>query len=681
MAKLKRLNPRLPHHCFNSVFRAGSEIPSPLAWIARLAAWQTQHPNRPPPSAPELRRRLPLAPLDQQAKLPSPSELRALHRALPDPRIQNDISWLGELYGQSLAEPGKRGARRRRGSWQTPTELARRLATLTITAPPSGGLGSLLDPALGAGRLLLAGAERLLELCHPTRDEYEDRDLRRRLLARHLFGVERDPAALSLARLVLRAWAGLALAPEPPPDGLRSGEALLGPALNQTKANPTETKTKKRARTSRAPKQAPINSPAPPLNWSQSFPNITAGFDLILANPPFSSRYGRESQADTLPSLPPEQLRQLQSLDGAQVLSGRVNDYQLFIIRAEQLRAPGGRAGFIIPDALLTNRSAWRLRAALTASGRLRSVERFDQELFQATVGAAIITWGEPQDPAPEVSLRAAPAPSAPPSIELRLSAQEILARPQSRWHPTTPLPSLNPELFIPLGELIEAKDGVNPGPRSARERILTELGSDDPSLRPCLRGADIRPHMTLNPTLSIRYDPSLLSPEDRRRGSSLRDPRIFSGPRLVSRQTADRPIVAVELQERVALNSVHNLKYRKPQPEESLFALAAWLNSAALASRYQAISGETRGRFPQVHLATLRELPVPRILLEAGPCRDRLAALARSLATGSTGLQHRNLPPLDEPTRATNKKALETICQAILDARAFDPSTSALQP
>ena len=67
--------------------------------------------------------------------------LRDLAAALP---TGPDLTWLGDLYAQTLAEPSRRGRRRRRGNWQTPPPLASRLAELTL--PRDDGL-PVLDPA------------------------------------------------------------------------------------------------------------------------------------------------------------------------------------------------------------------------------------------------------------------------------------------------------------------------------------------------------------------------------------------------------------------------------------------------------------------------------------------------------------------------------------------------------
>ncbi len=84
-----------------------------------------------------------------------------------------------------------RSQRRRGGVFNTPWSVAVDLAR-TIDEP-----GLVCDPSCGTGTLLLAAAERLVEL-----------GLTRAEAAALLVGVDVDPAAVAVARSSLRAWSG-----------------------------------------------------------------------------------------------------------------------------------------------------------------------------------------------------------------------------------------------------------------------------------------------------------------------------------------------------------------------------------------------------------------------------------------------------------------------------------------
>jgi hypothetical protein len=94
---------------------------------------------------------------------------------------------------------------------------------------------AVLDPAVGSGAFLLGALERLAEL---QGGDIAPAELRRRILARNLFGVDLNPMAVRLAEL--RLWLAViaaddtvppgAVAPLPNLDGqIRQGDSLLDP--------------------------------------------------------------------------------------------------------------------------------------------------------------------------------------------------------------------------------------------------------------------------------------------------------------------------------------------------------------------------------------------------------------------------------------------------------------------
>ena len=146
---------------------------------------------------------------------------------------------------QLRLEPGS-GARKATGTFYTPrsitTYLVRQvLAPLVAGASPDEILSRrIVDPAMGSGAFLvaacryLAGADQAAVIagggCHPSDISDADRRLFRRLVAqRCLYGVDRNPIAVQLARLSL--WL-CTLAPDRPltflDHHLQVGDSLVG---------------------------------------------------------------------------------------------------------------------------------------------------------------------------------------------------------------------------------------------------------------------------------------------------------------------------------------------------------------------------------------------------------------------------------------------------------------------
>jgi hypothetical protein len=142
------------------------------------------------------------------------------------------------------------GRRKASGTFYTPRSITsfivrRTIAPLVAEAPPEGILElRVVDPAMGSGAFLvaacryLAGAYEAAILrqggCHPSDISEEDRrGFRRAVAQRCLFGVDRDPIAVQLARLSL--WLST-LAPDRPltflDHHLLAGDSLVGASLD-----------------------------------------------------------------------------------------------------------------------------------------------------------------------------------------------------------------------------------------------------------------------------------------------------------------------------------------------------------------------------------------------------------------------------------------------------------------
>jgi hypothetical protein len=188
----------------------------------------------------------------------------------------------------------------------------------------------------------------------------------------------------------------------------------------------------------------------------------------------------------------------------------------------------------------------------------------------------------------------------------------------------------------VPIGDFAYVKDGINPGSNQTREWLLTQTPDRDPSLRLCMEGNWIDPFRITKKRLWVRYDASRLTPEERKAGASLREQWIFDSPKIVYRQTAPRITAAVDLDGLCVRNSVHCIVL-KERNETVLYALAAYLNSDVCRDYYQSFTGETRKTFPQVHIASVKQLRVPALFLDPRHrSTNRLARLAVRIASNA---------------------------------------------
>jgi hypothetical protein len=290
-----------------------------------------------------------------------------------------------ERKGQLRAVSVGIAERRRRGAFSTPPALAAVLAAYALPGPgPVDLVPPIVDPACGAGALLVAGFDRLLALDVPAPDAFDA-----------LYGVDVDPAAVVVcrARLVMRARAvGLDRDLADLADRVVVGDALLGPSPR---------------------------CPGEGLAWHEAFPAVLdrpeapaepvtgwrGGFGAVLANPPWERlKVIGKDWAGT----PPTDLREMRAADARSLRdagrhpltgAGELNAYLPFVETCWRLLAPAGRAGLIVPAGIASDRSSSALLREVLDVGALEELHLLDpvEPIFEGVsrrVGVAIVVLG-----------------------------------------------------------------------------------------------------------------------------------------------------------------------------------------------------------------------------------------------------------------------------------------------
>ena len=480
-------------------------------------------------------------------------------------------------------------ARRRSGSHYTPPPLARAVVQHALAARRGqrglreGAELTVHDPSMGAGALLVAAAQAIAE--------ETGRDIGR-IITSGLSGVDIDAEAVEVARLVL--W--LLARPEQPPgafllDRLSAGDALLASIVPQSQ-------------------------------------------DLVVGNPPYIPFYGRGSQRASYPDSYRQMLRDRHgSIDGVDAIGGRLNTFLVFCVQATTLLRPGGIAAMVLPDSILTNASYEPMRRVLSVSGRLRVAVRYADPVFSgASVGTAVAVWGGRRTSGNVRLFDGARCVSTEP-------VRTLCERPRTTWYPLSSRDirrrTLSGDGVVALSRIARVKDGLNTGARRTRERLLCSAPDGDPTLRLCLEGKNIHPFSLTTGALWVRYNPALLRPD--RGGASLGERAFFDAPKILYRQTAAFPIAAVDAVGHCYRNSAHGVCLLS-HDDDTLWALCAWLNAAVLCTHYQTVTGETRRTFPQIHVSSMKEMPVPAAFIDGTSRAVReLADIARAAAGSGT--------------------------------------------
>jgi hypothetical protein len=173
------------------------------------------------------------------------------------------------------------------------------------------------------------------------------------------------------------------------------------------------------------------------------------------------------------------------------------------------------------------------------------------------------------------------------------------------------------------LGEVFEFHDsGINYPRAEAGRKILYHGEPEDSRDIPVTRGRDFGALTEIGHSAWLRRDwRDRVKADD---GVGVRERVYRRSPKLLIRQTGDRPVATVDRRGVYFGRSVIAII---GESERGLLWLAAVLNSDVLAALYRAAAPEAGRAFAQVKVSKLKVVPVPR----AGP-DDGVAELARAL-------------------------------------------------
>lgn len=327
--------------------------------------------------------------------------------------------------------------------------------------------------------------------------------------------------------------------------------------------------------------------------------------DLVVSNPPYGHVAGARERARLL--------RQFPALRG-----GEIDRYAAFLLRAVELVRPGGVAALLVPDTWMFLARAGPLREAVLERAEIAAIVDLGKPFASAkdTRVQAVVLQRRPARRRAAFVGRGAEA-LAP------VGREELLAGARRGWfvYRTAAERALCAAMearAVPLGAACAVGYGMRTGANARhvarRAPAESELG--------LIGGEDIVPY-------ALRWRPKALVD-----GASLRPlvERQVGVPRVAvqrirtnsqapwARWLEAAPVPA----ERVCLDSLSTLA----APADLLWALLALVQSVAM-QRYHRL----RTTDVNVKPSALRELPVPRALVDAPAASVQLAAMARERA------------------------------------------------
>jgi len=627
------------------------------------------------------------------APIPDGALLRALDALLaPEgarlPLSDLDVSELGVLY-EGLLALNPVDHRKRLGAHYTSRAIARLMAERTL-APLLGDSPSadaildlrICDPAMGTGAFLIEVcrvlAERLAAAFSRTEnppDLPSGEDLRAhalRLVAeRCLYGVDKDPLAVELARLSLRLLSKAPLASTSfAAHSLRHGDSLVGvrreallalaldpsrpatsPALRalleaRLDAARTDPAAQNELRTvgdallaaffaSRGRKPAEGPQGALPRHVEAfllghdegaALPSLAAQkahdtfhwdleFPAIFARGGFDAFVGNPpwvSYAGKAAQPLDDDLRRLHGKTNP-AFAGFRNLQGLFVRHCADLLRPSGRIGFVLPTSMSDLGGYEPTRRAhdelAACDDDLPDFGDVFEGVFQPSMGLL-----STRRSAPITLSQADPWPLSRPHLDAESRA--LLDR-------LAALPKLPPHLFGERGFQTNGDDAARLHEREGPEDALPE------GLRV---GGDVEPFLRKRPRLYC--DPRVF-------GARFRHAHEWQSVRLLIRQTARFPMVA--LSDGAAFRNSVLAAFE--DDTFCAFFLLAWLNASPLRWYHYMRHRDARQGMPQMKITHLRALPAP----PSDAHKAELASLGRALGERNGGIAEDEQRALDE--------------------------------
>jgi len=470
----------------------------------------------------------------------------------------------------------RRRDRRQSGRYYTPGWAADAIArTLVQTllrgrGQPSDAVVSIraLDPAVGAGAFAVAVVDAMADAA----GEGEEENAFRRIAAKEcVWGIDKDPLAVEACTLAvwLAASRPRRLASVP------SEHVLVGDALAKPKEHGT--------------------------------------FDIVLGNPPWGVK------------LPQRYAKQLGE-GASRALAGHRESALFFIALAVRMTANGGAIGMLLPDAVLWHVRYQGLRELLldrfSPVKLLLLGDRIFPGVSAPSCGLCLVGEHISSKRFPIVDLRAVPRRELPRTLNRQswsASVRDIINAPQrSLLVPPSWLRKLRDRILADhrtLGELecrfAFCDVGINYPTASLGRSILYAGFPEDERDIPVVRGRDFGPLTAIGHSAWLRHDWHERVGDAS--GVSIRESVYRAWPKLLLRQTGDRPVATVDRRGVYFGRSVIAVSAHQ---ESELLWLAALLNSDIFAALYQSVAPEAGRSFAQVKVSKLKLIPVPGIEL-----------------------------------------------------------------
>jgi len=344
-------------------------------------------------------------------------------------------------------------------------------------------------------------------------------------------------------------------------------------------------------------------------------------FDIVIGNPPYITIGGKQDTQTTY------ETKKIFS-DAYVSYSYKANYYALFSEKALSLTNELGIVSFIIPRSILENSHADKIRKYILDHSEILNLIEFKYKVFDnAETGGNLVFVVQKQSNRTkrlENIIDVAIFNTESDFSEINYASKGqigFLNAPGYVYSLNSGLGNSIVEKIrntgVKLKTVCEVKNGVNTG--NAAKILLSDV-QEVSTHKKILEGKNVYKYSINWKGLWINYDPNLkktidLSKLETRQSKidfALRKLENFTEEKIIIRQTADRPIAALDTDGYITRHSTHLIL--KKDNEVNLRCVLGILNSKLMEFYYQRTIPEKGKTFAELKIVNLKELPIAAI-------------------------------------------------------------------
>lgn len=345
---------------------------------------------------------------------------------------------------------------------------------------------------------------------------------------------------------------------------------------------------------------------------------IKDGFDIVIANPPYST-LSRVTGTSNKDSASDQNLKKVLLTLFPNSAEYKILLYTLFIDKGISLIKDGGNLSYITPDSFLIGRFSSKIRKHILNSCNINKIILIKEDFWESgVVGFPTITFlNKVEDK--ERKLNEVSAIRVDHLSDFNTKSYQSFSYRQSYFNEQAynrfrlffnaedlSLVNKVEENSIQLGDISSIHVGVRP--KVGYQEIQSSEKINSKWHRGLVKGNEISQYL-------VRWDGNYINIDPEKLWAGGFNPEIVNKEKLLIRKTGDSLIVALDLEKLFHLDIIHALIVKDDHYD--LRYIMSILNSKAINYYYKTTTLSSGRVMPQVNIETVEKIPIKKISLE----------------------------------------------------------------